>query len=97
VTICVDPQAEHRSACLERANKWPCYVRKDTSVSTTLQESGRTEVVRTHIVEGSIMQSLTWNVERRLIGTSPLPIPAILLAGLAALNVVSAVLALLAA
>ncbi len=48
-------------------------------------------------MEGSIMQSLTWNVERRLIGTSPLPIPAILLAGLAALNVGSAVLALLAA
>lgn len=50
-----------------------------------------------HKVEGSIMQSLNEDVERQLIGTPPLPTPAVLLAGLAALNIASAALALLAA
>jgi hypothetical protein len=43
------------------------------------------------------MVNLTQAVERRLIEMSPLPIPVVLLVGLVALNVTSAVLALLAA
>ena len=43
------------------------------------------------------MQNPNGDVERRLIETPPLPTPAVLLAGLAALNIASAVLALLAA
>ena len=43
------------------------------------------------------MVNLTQAVERQLIETSPLPISVVLLAGLVALNVTSAVLALLAA
>jgi hypothetical protein len=43
------------------------------------------------------MPSPTWNVERGLIATPRLPVLAALLVGLAALNIASAVLALLAA
>ena len=43
------------------------------------------------------MQNLNEDVERQLIETTLMPTPAALLAGLAALNIASAVLALLAA
>ena len=43
------------------------------------------------------MQCLTRNVERRLIETPLLPSPTVLLVGLAALTIASAVLTLLAA
>jgi hypothetical protein len=45
---------------------------------------------------GPIMPSLTWNIERG-IEMPRLPVTAMLLAGLAALNIASVVLALLAA
>ena len=43
------------------------------------------------------MLNPTWNVERRLIETPRLPVFSALLTGLAALNIASAILALLAA
>ena len=42
------------------------------------------------------MSSQTWNVERGLIETPRLPLSAALLVGLTALNIASAILALLA-
>jgi hypothetical protein len=48
-------------------------------------------------MEGSIMQSLTRNVERRLIETPLLPALAVFLAGMLALIITFALLALLAA
>jgi hypothetical protein len=52
--------------------------------------------VHTINAEGSIVQSLARNVERRLVET-PLPTPAVILADIVAMNIASAVLALLAA
>jgi hypothetical protein len=58
---------------------------------------GGAEPIRMRKVERFVMQSLNGSVERRLCLTPPLPTPTVLLAGLAALNIASAVLALLAA
>ena len=48
-------------------------------------------------VAGTIMHSLTQNVERQPVETSSLSTLAVLLAGILALNIASAILALLAA
>jgi hypothetical protein len=73
------------------------HVRWSTPDPLTLRENERAEPIRVRKVEGSIMHSLTRKIELRLIETSPLPIPIAILACLVTLNVVSAVLALLAA
>ena len=75
----------------------PHYVRKDTSASAALEENERAERLRVQGGGRPVMVNLTRTVERQLIKTSPLPISVVLLAGLVALNVTSAVLALLAA
>ena len=75
----------------------PHYVRKDTSASAALEENERAERLRVQGGGRPVMVNLTQAVERQLIETSPLPISVVLLAGLVALNVTSAVLALLAA
>jgi hypothetical protein len=75
----------------------PHYVRKDTSASAALQENERAERFRVQGGGRPVMVNLTQAVERRRIEMSPLPIPVVLLVGLVALNVTSAVLALLAA
>jgi hypothetical protein len=61
-----------------------------------LEESTGAEPNRIRKVEGSIMQNLNGDVESRLIETPLLPTPAVLLAGILALSIASAVLALLA-
>ena len=72
-------------------------MRWNTPSSLTLRENERAEPICVRKVEGPTMHSLTRKVELHLVEAPLLPIPAALLVGLLALNVVSALLALLAA
>jgi hypothetical protein len=72
-------------------------VRWNTPDSLTLRENVRAEPIPVRKVEGPTMHNLTRNVEPHLVEAPLLTIPAALLVGLLALNVVSALLALLAA
>ena len=73
------------------------HVRWSTPNPLNLRENERAEPIRVRKVEEPTMHSLTRKVEPHLVEAPLLPIPAALLVGLLALNVVSALLALLAA